>query len=313
MKVKVKMINTESNALPNFLIVGAAKSGTTSLYHYLKQHPDIFMSAVKEPKFITSQFLSLPTNGIGDAEIQKDTVKSYKDYRQLFKLSKGKKAVGEASADNLYYYEKAIPYIKKFLGDPRILIILRDPVERSYSAYMSLVRENREFLSFEDALVQEEYRKRDCWEYIWFYKDVGFYHDQVKAYMENFSKVKVYIYDDLKRDTTELIKDMYNFLEVDPSFIPDVEIRYNVSGVPKNIFFHRFLTEPNPVKSLAKPFLRILFSDRRIAVMVENLKIRNLSKPEMNPETREHLKGLYRDDIVKLQDLIDRDLSHWLS
>lgn len=312
MRAEETTVNTETVTLPNFLIVGAAKSGTTSLYHYLKQHPDVFMSSIKEPKFITSQFLSFPSNGIGDAEIQKDTVRFYKDYCQLFKSYEGKKAVGEASADNLYYYEKSIQYIKKFIANPKILIILRDPVERCYSAYMSLIRENREFLSFENALKQEEYRKRNNWEYIWFYKDAGFYYNQVKAFIQNFNQVTVYLYDDLRRDTLGLIKNMYDFLEVDSSFIPDIEIKYNVSGIPKSMFLHKFLKEPNLLKSTIKPFLEMIFSDKNIARMVENFKIKNLAKPEMNPETREYLKKLYREDILKLQDLINRDLSHWL-
>ncbi len=180
--------------LPNFLIVGAAKSGTTALYHYLSQHPEIYMSPLKEPKFITSNFLKFPFQGPGDNEVEKMIVKSFDRYCDLFKGVKNEKAIGEASADNLYYYEQAIFYIKKYIGNPKIIIILRNPIERAYSAYLHLVRDERETLSFKEALAEEEKRRKQNWEFIWFYKNVGFYFNQVKAYLENFTQVKVYFY-----------------------------------------------------------------------------------------------------------------------
>ena len=98
--------------LPNFLMVGAAKAGTTSVYYYLKQHPEIFMCDPKEPKFILSTFAK-PFKGIGDEKRQDYVVRSLKEYKELFKNAKNKKIIGEASADNLYYSKKSIPAIKK--------------------------------------------------------------------------------------------------------------------------------------------------------------------------------------------------------
>ena len=115
--------------LPNFLIVGAAKSGTTSLYRYLQQHPDIFMSQKKEPKFFSSQFLKFPFVGPGDQNMELSICKTFDKYESLFKYADNIKAVGEASADNLYYYTHAIPLIKKYLGNVKILIILRNPID----------------------------------------------------------------------------------------------------------------------------------------------------------------------------------------
>ena len=145
--------------LPNFLIVGAAKSGTTSLYHYLKQHPEIYMSPVKEPKFITAQFLSFPFKGIGDEKVEQNIVKSYNEYCNLFKDVSKEKIIGEASPDNLYFFEKAINIIIYHLKNPKIIIILRNPIERAFSAYMYFINCNREYLSFEEALKEEEKRR----------------------------------------------------------------------------------------------------------------------------------------------------------
>jgi len=299
--------------LPNFLIVGAAKAGTTSLYYYLKEHPEIYMSPIKEHKFITSNFLKFPFKGIGDDLVEKNIIKNFESYQKLFLGVKNEKAIGEASADNLYYYKKSINYIKKILGEVKIIIILRNPIDRAFSAYSHLMRDNREFLTFEDALKQEENRKKKNWEFIWYYKDVGFYYNQVKAYLENFSEVKVYLYDDLKKDPLSLVQDIYRFLEVDDSFIPkSIGERFNVSGVPKNKFLHEFLTKPNPVKSAIKPLVKLILPKETRQRLLNKLLQKNLKKPEMKPETREYLKGLYREDILKLQDLIKKDLSHWL-
>ena len=311
--VKCKLGENRVKAkLPNFLIVGAAKSGTTSLYYYLKQHPEIYMSPVKEPKFITSQFLTFPFKGIGDEKVEQNIIRSFREYCNLFRDVKNEKMIGEASADNLYYYEKAIDYIQKYLRKLKIIIIIRNPIDRAFSSFLHLKREYREFLDFEEAIKKEKNRKENNWEFIWFYTDVGFYYHQVKAYLDNFTQVKIYLYGDLKKDTLSLVKDMYGFLGVDTSFVPDVSIRYNVSGIPKNKFIHKFLKEPNILKTIVKPAAKFLIPKDRRREVIERIKMKNLQKPQMKPETREYLKNLYREDILKLQDLIKRDLSSWL-
>ena len=304
--------NRVKDKLPNFLIVGAAKSGTTSLYHYLKQHPEIYMSPVKEPKFITAQFLTFPFKGIGDEKVEQNIIKSYNEYCNLFKGVSKEKIIGEASPDNLYYYEKAITIIIYHFEKTKIIIILRNPIERAFSAYMYFINCNREYLSFEEALKEEERRRNNNWELFWYYKDLGFYYHQVKAYLDNFDQVKIYLYDDLRKDPLGLIKDMYGFLGVDTSFIPDISIRYNVSGTPKNKFIYKFLKEPNILKTIVKPAAKFLIPKDRRREVIEKIKMKNLQKPQMKPETREYLKNLYREDILKLQDLIKRDLSSWL-
>jgi len=300
------------NKLPNFLIVGAAKSGTTSLYHYLKQHPEIYMSSIKEPKFITSQFLTFPFKGIGDENIEKNVIRSFREYCNLFKYVSNEKLIGEASADNLYYYEKAINYIRKYLQQLKIIIIIRNPMDRAFSAFWHLKRNNRESLSFEEGIRKEKKRKENNWEFIWFYTEVGFYYNQVKAYLDNFNQVKIYLFDDLKKDGLGLVKDIYKFLGVDTSFTPDISIKYNVSGIPKNKFIHKFLKEPNILKNAVAPFAKTLISKEKRRKIIEKIRMRNLQKHQMKPETREYLKNLYREDILKLQDLIKRDLSGWL-
>ena len=148
--------------LPNVLIAGAAKSGTTAMYFYLQNHPDIFFSRLKEPCFFSAQVFEFPGNGIGDE--QKKITQTLTEYELLFRDAGNQKIIADASQDTLYYPE-TIPNIHKYLGDPAILIMLRNPIDRAFSAYGHLVRDNRERLSFEDSLQKEEQRIADRLEF----------------------------------------------------------------------------------------------------------------------------------------------------
>ena len=156
-------------------------------------------------------------------------------------------------------------------------------------------------------------RKKQNWEFIWFYKDVGLYYRQVKAYLDSFQSVRVYLYDDLFKNTLSVIQDICEFLGVDNTFTPDVNEKYNVSLIPRSRWLHKFLTQPNLLKNAVRAFLKPVISDKQLAQLVENTKALNLYKPQMKEETRRYLAKLYQNDILKLQKLIDRDLTHWLS
>ena len=296
--------------MPNFLIVGMCRCGTTSLYHYLKEHPDVFLSRVKEPSFFLAQSLPVPEKGIGDDA--RDYYRDLDEYARLFEKSEGCLAVGEASADNLYHADKVIPHIHKHLGDPKIIISLRDPVERAFSAYTYLISERREFLPFEDGLAQEEKRRQGGWRHIWFYKEAGLYFRCVKAYLENFSRVKVCLFDDLKTKPGPLVQDLYRFLGVDPSFVPDVTVRYKTSGMPRSQTINRLFEEPTPLRSLARAVGTLLLKEDGWIKWRDRLKDRSYAQAEMKPETRACLEAAFHDDIIKLQGLIGRDLSAWL-
>ena len=295
--------------LPNFLIAGAAKSGTTSLYYYLKQHPEIFMCSPKEPQFFLAQFARLPMNGIGDNK--KNFVKNFHDYCKLFEKVTTEKAIGEASWSNRYYYEKTIPLIKKYLGNPRIIIMLRNPVERALSAHSNLIRQGREWLSFEKALEEEDKRRRENWRHCWFYKDPGFYYKQVKAYITNFSDVKIFLFDEFQKDSLSIVQDIYEFLGIDTSFIPDTYIRLNVSGIPKFKLFG-MLMRPGKLQKMISRVSKLMLTEKVWFRLQHVLKSKCLIRPEMKSDTKQYLIDTYREDILQLQTLLDRDLSHWL-
>jgi hypothetical protein len=305
------MMSFKQPVLPNFLLVGAAKSGTTALYYQLKGHPEIFLSSIKEPCFFSAGFLRLPQQGILDD--RKVYVKTFADYCNLFAGAAGKKAIGEASADTLYYYKKTIPAIKQVLGDPRIIILVRNPVDRAFSAYLHLVRDNREYLSFEEGLAREDERIRRDWQCMWHYKKRGMYYDQVKAFMKEFSRVQVLLYDDFKQDPLAVIKQVCQFLEIDPGYRPaDTRARYNASGVPRFKSLNNIFLMKNVVQRTFRKVGSAILTEEGWVKFRDNLRAKLFMKAKMKPETRAYLQQEFRLEILKLQDLLLRDLGAWL-
>ena len=176
-----------------------------------------------------------------------------------------------------------------------------------------MLKDKRETLSFEKAIEAEESRIRENYEFIWFYKDVGYYYHQVKEYLDIFGEhsVKICFFDDLTRDTAEVMKDVFNFLEVDDCFSPDINQRHNVSEIKVNKSLNHFLNEyDHPIKKLLRPILLHTLGRKNTERAVNYFKDRNVLK--LKSQTRKYLNNLYRDDILKLQDLTQRDLSSWL-
>ena len=301
--------------LPNFLIVGAAKTGTTSLYHYLKQHPDIYMPSSIKETFFLSGITSEMFPGVGH-RYGKRMITELDEYLSLFKDVGSETAVGEACVAYLYFYQKSIPKIIEVLGEEvKIIICLRDPVDRAYSNYLHHVRDNLEDLPFSEAIKAESWRKEKGWWWGFEYLPVSYYYEQVKAYIDVFGRGKtlIILYEDLHQDSLEVMKNTFRFLKIDDSFTPDMSLKYNVSKnvarLPKNKAAQDLVSHLNPVKSIGKKFfpnfVRKLIGDR-----LKNINMTTLS--EVSQQDRRKLVSLYQNDILQLQDLIGRDLSHWL-
>ena len=297
--------------MPNFLMIGASKSGTTSIHRYLEQHPEVYVSPVKEPKFFALECERPDYKGPGDREAWRDSVTSIKEYEALFDGATDERAVGEVSPVYLYS-EKAVGRIKHHVPDAKLIAILRNPVERAYSSYLHKRRDGREPLDdFVRALDAEDQRMREGWAYGWRYTRVGFYHEQLVRYFDAFvpGQIRVYLYEDLTGDPVGLMRDVYGFLGVDDAFVPDMSRSHNVSGIPKNKLVQSLLRGRNPVKTALKP----LFPRRVRKRLLVDLQNRNLKEaPGMPLEARRRLTEAYREDILKLEGLIGRDLSGWL-
>lgn len=298
--------------LPNFLIVGAAKCGTTAVASYLTQHPQVYFSPLKEPKFISSHFVRYPLRGPGDDFIETFTVKDLNEYSKLFRRAGPRTAIGEGSVENFYYFRQSIPLIKKYFGDPRIIIILRDPVARAFSAFKQLLRDRREDRTFEEGLFLESERKTANWEYLWFYRECGFYSEATRAFLENFSRVQIMLFDDLRKDAAAFMKQIYAFLEVNDTFSPKLNGNLNASGVVKDGLLTR-LFEMRKLTGAAYKFLALRgISDSHILYMIEKVRHRKMRQVHMNPATEQFLRGIYRQDIMETQDILRTDLSEWI-
>lgn len=293
--------------LPNFLILGAAKSGTTALHTYLQQHPQVYMTPEKETNFFAFAGDKLHFQGPGDQAINTFSITHLEDYAAQFAAVTHETAIGEACPLYLYH-PKAPDRIKDSIPNAKLIVILRSPVDRAYANFLHLVRDGREpHHNFAHALKDESQRIQNNWEWFWHYSQQGYYATQLQRYCDRFSseQLKIYLYEDLTQSPETLLKNIFQYLEVDTSFMPDMTIRPNKSGMPKNSLMHRMLTQPNPLKAMLKPFFP--------AHLRQKIQHQNLSKPKITPEMRQSLLTLYRDDILRCQDLIQRDLTPWLA
>ncbi|WP_204141131.1 sulfotransferase domain-containing protein [Halomicronema sp. CCY15110] len=299
--------------MPNFLLIGAAKSGTSSLYYYLKQHPDIFMPASrdqKEPDFFTLEGQNQERIGPFGPFLMKSAITDLDTYQQLFADVNGEKAIGEASTSYIYS-QTAAQRIHSHVPDAKIVAILRDPAERAYSHFLFSLSNGREpHPNFEKALKEEQQRIDDGWSFQWHHRRRGFYFEQLERYYATFGASNVYVclYEDLRSEPQKLLKSIFEFLEVDNSFLPNTNKRHNPTKVPKNQTLNSLLNKPNPLKDSIKHFLPKGVRKK----ITQPLKDKNLGKPELPKRLRQELIADYHDDILKLQELIDRDLSSWL-
>ena len=290
----------ERRILPNFFIVGAAKAGTTSLHHYLKQHPKIFMSPLKEPHYFAN---------LSNCRRKIRVVNDWEEYISLFRGAKDHIAVGESSVSYLCH-KGAARNIIQTIPNAKIIVILRNPIDRIFSHYLMDMREGKvdPDLSFKD-LIMKDYlaQKEKKWCEKSMFVECGMYCSQVKEYLDTFGKKNLMIlfYEDMIENSYSFFAEMFHFLGVDMNFQPDQGRKYNTFSVPRNPFFKIVYTS-STVRNIGR---RILPEKRK--AIVEKLLLRKSDKPSLSRDDRNFLKELYMDDIMELQDVIERDLSTW--
>ena len=298
----------ENINLPNLLIVGAAKSGTTSLHNYLKQHPDIFMTKHKEPHFLIN-------SDIGKSRVH-NAVITLNDYKNMFKDGRGCRYKGESSVMYLSFPNFSIKSIRKYLTpNVKIIIMLRNPVERAYAGYFHNFRYNSsENLSFEEAIESSEDRYHQDLDITpdTRYLHVGEYYVQVKAFMDEFKEnVHVVIYDDYLNNINLCLEKALDFLRVEQiSF--DTSKKYMRGGwMFKNRFLRDLLIPENSFKSFIK---RVLPNKKiREAFKKRIMRMSIVDSPQLPIAMRERLQFYYKKDVSALSSLLNRDLSHWIN
>jgi hypothetical protein len=299
--------------LPNFLVIGAAKSGTSALHSYLWQHPDIYMSPNKEPNYFALVGRPPAFTGPGDDIINTRSVTDPVRYSELFEGATTEALIGESS--NLYlYHPDAAERIFQAIPRVKLIAVLRNPIERAFSSYLHTKRDGREpEATFAAALADEPRRIAANWGHLWHYRSVGFYGRQLRRYYDRFPReqIAVYLYEDFDRDPAGTLADMFRFLGVDPSFTPDTGLRYNVSGKARIPWLQTWLTKPNGLKSALKPLLPA-YTRQRLVQRAMQVNVDPGERPQLDAADRRDLAGGYEADIHDLQTLIGRDLSGWL-
>lgn len=301
--------------LPDFFIVGAPKSGTTSLHYYLQSHPDIFMPEKKEPWFF-SFMNSRPAFDSPDK--LPGIIDSLADYAQLYQAASDGHKCGDASPSYLYTHETSIKNLRTVYRDPeqysrlKFIISLRNPIDRAWSQYWTFSRTSADTAPFQDAVHPDTIEKRlkDNWQPFYDYIGFGMYHDQIKAYQNEFGKdrVKIFLFDDLKKDADRVCKEIFLFLGVDPAYTPDTNQIYNPSGKPKSELLKNLIISPNILKRVVK---KMIPKPRR--QQLKHMAARKLmTKVEMPAAARTILKRQFEPEIQRLSGLLDRDLGHWL-
>ena len=294
---------------PNFIVIGAMKAATTSLYTYLKKHPEIFMTKVKEPMFFNN-FQQENNYKILGKKRKKPT--TLEEYLTMFKDVKNEKAIGEASPAYIYN-QKAPQLIKEHLPNVKIIAILRHPTDRAYSNYLHAKRADRENSdTFQEAIEVEKKKIKDNWSPLYHYIEKGYYSVQLKRYYKLFPKenIRVYLFEDVVKNTKETLKDIFKFLEVDENVEIDTSKKANVSGTPSGLM--GWILKKMRYYNLMPKFA---ISDY-LPKFIVKLIFRSVYKPteKLNEDSRREItEKYYKDEIRILEKLVDRDLSSWLS
>ncbi|MBF1801809.1 sulfotransferase domain-containing protein [Alloalcanivorax profundimaris] len=285
---------------PDFLIVGGAKSGTTSLSRYLNAHPKIR---------VVSEGLEF----FGEYENAGLQIESQDRYLSLFNNIPSNIIAGEKSVSYLYSRE-APGQIYKMNPDMKIIIILRNPIFRAYSDYWHRVREGTEELSFDEALVKERERIQCGARFELHYANYGLYYEKVKNYIDIFGQKNVLVltYDDLKSDPERVCGECFDFFGLEkPSSGADF-IVHNKGGMNNNEFYRKLLklAGNKMVKRLVRIFVPFGIK-RKITIGIMN-KYQENEYPPISDQQFNNLKVFYRNDLERLSELLGRDLTSWL-
>jgi hypothetical protein len=314
-----------SPKVPNFFLVGAPKAGTTALYRYLDQHPGIYMSPIKEPNFLANEIrlenftdrfrqmgelrLAAQAEYLRGAVSEKFSggpISDWSDYLKLFQCARDESAIGEASACYLWS-ETAPGNIASRFPDARILMILRNPIERALSQYAHMLSFTERRISFREymdtALRSNSTRIGELYPFLRF----GLYYEQVKRYQSAFAadRIQIHFYEDFTRDPRSVLRAIFRFLSVDTDFAPDLSNRHMEASVPRFFFVKNALNRLgvwHAVRGRLPAGLRSRL--RGVAFQPRN-------DITLESADRTSLAKYYRDDIDNLARLLNRDLSAW--
>lgn len=298
-------------AKPNFFIVGAPKCGTSALYRYLRQHPNVFMPAVKEPHFFSSDLVTY------------HKVKSMEEYRELFRGSTAQHLrVGEASASYLLS-SVALANIREFNPDSKIIAMFRNPVDLVYSFHSQLLFWSEETVEdFETAWRLQERRSqgldlpRTCREPFWLqYRRIGLFGTQVERMLSVFpaKQVKMILFEDLAASTQRVYSEVLEFLELPQDNRTEFP-RVNENKRAKFTWLRNFVRKPPPTLKKGYRALKRRLGKEKVGFFRDALLDLNTLKqtrPPLSPAFRAELVQTFQEEVARLSRILGRDLSHW--
>lgn len=291
--------------LPNFVVIGAMRCGTTSLYAYLRAHPEVFMSPEKETDYFSLGELGPDEVPPGSA---RHRARTRYDYEWLFRAAGGARAVGEASPSYLFYPRSA-SRLHQAIPDAKLICILRDPIERAYSHYAFARKTGAEpLLDFGAAVAAEPGRWAREPGIRFAYTRASFYHDRLREFTRRFpgERIRIVLFQDFARDPARTMRGIYDFLDVDSRFTPDVGVRHNRSLLPRSAAVREAVNRPRRLRRLLQRNL-----PPRLASRIGDLVMR--PPPALDPQVRAGLLPRFAEEVERLEVLCDRDLSAWRS
>ena len=296
---------------PNFFIVGAQKAGTTSLYFYLKEVPEVYMSPLKEPFYFATHAVHNSAS---------DIIRDKKEYLRLFEKASGYTAIGEATP--IYLWDPDAPkLIHHAVPHAHIIMILRDPIERAHSNYLMRVRYSGVKSSFYDELMRDYKGQEKVYGRSQLYVEFGMYYEQVKRYFDIFGReqVKVIIFEEFVQHPEQTVNEVLAFLGVKYT-VREIREQHNPYSVPRtplsrwifalfrwfrarNVKFYKLLMLlPDSIaESLPLP-------SGKSTGFAAKILFKRIEKPKMEPEAFKFLQELYRDDVLRLESLLGRSL-----
>ena len=307
--------NPKNAVWPTFIVIGAMRAGTTTLYYDLLNHPQVLMAQVKEPNFFAfdGTRTDLPLTHDGVQRLRANSVIDADPYHQLFRGAQGARAVGDVSPAYLYS-SLAARQMRAAVPNLRVIAILRNPVDRAYSAYLRRANVDPDPFVFVNTAVREhkelaQGRKLPLYPLI----TGGLYSQHLRSYFELFSPDRrmICIFETFWVGYRSALEDIHHFIGV--TAIPATEVRsLNRSGVPRWPRLDRVLRSGTKFKDLAKRYL----PDRAVGALIatkQAIEDRTLRASSDLPEAvRSYLVDTYFEaDIERLEDMLNRDLTLW--
>ena len=296
---------------PTFLVVGAARCGTTGLVEGLRSHPRVFVTDPKEPHYFALHRTGAAFTAPGDAHtINRVAVTDRDAYLALYPAEHGYVALGDASVSTMYYHQESIPEIKAMNPDMKLVVMLREPVARAWSSHQYMRARGFETeADFLDAVALEEERKAAGWHHIWHYTSQSRYADQVAALLDAFPRdqVGVFFFDDLESDYEGTLGRVLDFLGVPDRAGAGRDIpRVNISGRPRFAAAHTVLgwaVGSERVRTFVKEHTSYQFRER--------IRRTLLRQDVLPAAARDQLEPLFADDLVRLRAMLGQDRQQW--